>query len=177
MSATEERQVPRTHRIDARSLTSSDNYFEDFEVGAVYRHARGKTVTEMDNVLITNLVMNTAQGHFNEEWMTDGEFGQRITFGGITSSIVLGLASQDTGENAERELGVDGIRLASPVFHGDTLWAFTEVLSVETPADPDCAAAGVVEFKHWGVNQRDQVVFEGRRRTLMRRRPASSEET
>ncbi len=51
------------------SRTSPDNYFENFEIGQVIAHARGKTVTEMDNVLLTNMVMNTAQGHFNEHLM------------------------------------------------------------------------------------------------------------
>jgi itaconyl-CoA hydratase len=152
------------------SLTGSDNYFEDFTVGDVYRHARGKTVTEMDNVLITNLVMNTAQGHFNEDSMSRTEFGQRITFGGITAAMVIGLASQDTGENAIAELGLDGITFRSPVFHGDTLYAFTEVRGKE---DGDRADGGIVEFAHWGVNQRDEVVFEGVRRVLVRRRRAA----
>ncbi len=50
---------------EPHSLTGRDNYFEDFNRGDVFEHARGKTVGEIDNVLITNLVMNTAQGHFN----------------------------------------------------------------------------------------------------------------
>jgi acyl dehydratase len=154
------------------SLTGSDNYFEDFTVGDVYRHARGKTVTEMDNVLITNLVMNTAQGHFNEDSMSRTEFGQRITFGGITAAMVIGLASQDTGENAIAELGLDGITFRSPVFHGDTLYAFTEVRAKEDGDRPD---GGIVEFAHWGVNQRDEVVFEGVRRVLVRRRGAAEQ--
>ena len=64
------------------TLTGRDNYFEDFEVGAVYKHARGKTITNLENVLITNLVMNTAQGHFNEHLMASNPIGHRITFGG-----------------------------------------------------------------------------------------------
>ncbi|MDQ8035460.1 MAG: MaoC family dehydratase, partial [Bordetella sp.] len=55
--------------MNAAALTSADNYFEDFEAGMLVRHARGKTVTEMDNVLITNLVTNTAEGHFNDDAM------------------------------------------------------------------------------------------------------------
>ena len=153
--------------MNIHELTGTDNYFEDFTVGDVFRHARGKTMTEMDNVLITNLVMNTAEGHFNEHSMASTEFGQRITFGGITASLVIGLASQDTGENAIAELGLDGIRFRSPVFHGDTLYAFTEVRAKE---DGDRDDGGVVEFAHWGVNQRDEVVFEGVRRVLVRRR-------
>ena len=88
-------------------LTSRDNYFEDFEVGALIRHARGKTVTEMDNVMLTNVVMNTAEGHFNEHLMRQGAsgiFAQRVVFGGINLSMVLGLAAQDTAEQCLREL-------------------------------------------------------------------------
>ena len=80
--------------------TSDDNYYEDFEVGQVYEHPRGKTMTEMDNVLITNMVLNTAQGHFNEDSMRDSEFGQRIVYGGINLSLVCGLASETISENA-----------------------------------------------------------------------------
>ena len=79
-------------------LTSRDNYFEDFVVGAKYEHARGKTVTEMDGVLITNMVMNTAQGHFNEDQMSKGPMGQRIVFGGVTASMVIGPPPEPSNE-------------------------------------------------------------------------------
>lgn len=148
-------------------LTSPDGYFEDFVPGRVVRHARGKTVEALENVLITNLVLNTAEGHFNEVAMKDTPFGRRIVFGGVTASLVIGLASQDTGENALAELGMTGIRFKAPVFHGDTLFAYSEVLAVE-PAERD--DAGVVRFRHWGVNQRDEIVFEGERRVLVKRR-------
>jgi len=81
--------------------------------------------------------------------------------------MVIGLAMQDTGENALAELSMDKIRLKSPVFHGDTLYAFTEVLA---KTEADRADAGIVTFKHWGVNQKDAVVFEGERRVLIKRR-------
>lgn len=152
---------PPTH------LTGSDNYFEDFTVGSVFEHARGRTVTELENVLITSMVLNTAQGHFNEHAMEGSEFGRRIVFGGVTTAIVVGLASEDTGENALAELGMTGIKLPAPVFHGDTLYAFSEVLEVGEADRPD---AGEVRFRHWGVNQRGQVVFEGERRVLVKRR-------
>lgn len=148
-------------------LTGQDNFFEDFEVGAVYRHARGRTVTEMDNVLITNMVLNTAQGHFNEHMMATTPFGHRINFGGITCALVLGLASQDTAEQAITELGLDKIRFSHPVLHGDTLYAYSEVLAKEDSDRPD---AGIVTFRHIGINQDDKVVFEGERRMLLRRR-------
>ncbi len=154
------------------TLTGSNNYFEDFQVGQVLKHARGKTMCEQDNVGITLQVLNTAEGHFNEDIMKKNAMGRsgwntRLQFGGVTIAMVIGLAMQDTGENALRELALDKIRLKSPVFHGDTLYAYTEVLRKE---DSDRGDAGVVTFKHYGVNQKDEVVFEGERQVLIKRK-------
>jgi acyl dehydratase len=149
------------------SLTGNDNYFEDFTVGDRFEHARGKTVTEMDGVLITNLVMNTAQSHFNEDIMTRAPQGQRIVFGGVTIAMSLGLAMQDTGEQALEEIGLDRLRLRSPVFHGDTLYVTSEVLETRDAARDD---AGIVRFAHSAVNQRGETVFEGERTVLLKRR-------
>ena len=148
------------------SLTGTGNYFEDFTVGDVYEHERGKTVHASDGVTITNMVMNTAQAHFNADSMKDGEIGGELVFGGVTITMVIGLATQDTGENALAELGLDEIRLTHPVTHGTTLYAFTEVLAAE---DADRADAGVVTFRHWGVNQDGVTVFTGVRRALVKR--------
>jgi itaconyl-CoA hydratase len=112
--------------------------------------------------------MNSAQGHFNEEAAKATPFGQRMTFGGYTAALVIGLSSQDTSENALAELTLNKIRFGTPVFAGDTIIAFTEVLAVSG----DDPAAGIVHFKHWGVNQDDKVVFEGERKVLVKRRGA-----
>ncbi|MDP9235895.1 MAG: MaoC family dehydratase [Chloroflexota bacterium] len=154
--------------IDPAPLTGPANYFEDFNVGDRYRHARGTTVGELENQLLTKLVMNTAQAHFNEHAMKNTAFGQRLVFGLVTGSIVIGLATQDVAENAVAELALDKMRFKAPVFHGDTLYAYTEVLAKE---DADRADAGVLRFKHWGLNQDGVVVFEGERTVLIRRRP------
>ena len=77
---------------------------------------------------------------------------------------MIGLAAQDTGEQVIRELGMDKIRLEAPVHHGDTLYAFSEVLA-KTEADRD--DAGILTFKHYGVNQDDKLVFEGERTVLV----------
>jgi acyl dehydratase len=154
------------------ALTGAHNYFEDFQPGDTYRHARGKTMCEQDNVGITLQVLNTAEGHFNEDVMQKNAMGrdgwnQRVQFGGVTIAMVIGLTMQDTGENALQELKLDKIRLKAPVFHGDTLYAFTEVLTAD---DSDQEDAGIVTFKHYGVNQKDQIVFEGERTVLVKRR-------
>ncbi|MCY4041722.1 MAG: MaoC family dehydratase [Gammaproteobacteria bacterium] len=151
------------------NLTSNNTYFEDFEVGMRIKHARGTTIDEVENQMLTKLVMNTASGHWNEHVMKDTPFGSRLVFGFITASMVIGLATQDTAENAVKELGLDKIRFKKPVFHGDTVYAYTEVLSMESTPERD---AGIIAFKHWGVNQKDDVVFEGERRVLLKKRPA-----
>lgn len=148
-------------------LTAKANYFEDFAVGDVYEHARGRTVTETDNVMITLLVMNTAQGHFNEDRMAQSPFKHRINFGGITASFIIGLAAEDTAEQALQELGLNKIRFSNPVYHGDTLYAYSEVLDKQDGDRPD---AGVVTFRHVGINQNKTVVFTGERRVLIKRR-------
>jgi acyl dehydratase len=151
------------------ALTAIDNYFENFEVGAVYRHARGKTVEPLENVLFTNLVMNTAAGHFDAHVMKSHPARQRVVYGGVTIGIVIGLAMQDTGENAIRELGLDAIRLTRSVFHGDTLYALSEVLEKNDSIRDD---AGEVLFRHYGINQNDEQVFQGDRRALIKKRGA-----
>jgi len=154
------------------ALTSNDNYFERFQPGQVIRHARGKTMCEHDNVGITLQVLNTAEGHFNEDMMQKNAMGRegwnsRLQFGGVTIAMIVGMAMQDTGENALQELKLDKIRLKAPVFHGDTLYAYTEVLATEAADRED---AGIVTFKHFGVNQHDRVVFEGERTVLLKRK-------
>jgi itaconyl-CoA hydratase len=99
--------------------------------------------------------------------MRDTNFGQRLVFGLVTGSVCLGLATQDTAENALAELNMTGIRFTAPVFHGDTLYTYTEVLEKR---DADRTDAGIVRFKHWGTKQDGTVVFEGERTVLIKRR-------
>jgi acyl dehydratase len=163
--------------LDVAALTGKDNYYEDFIVGDVYQHARGKTMEMLENVLITNLVLNTAQLHFNEHLAeTAAAQKHRIVFGGVTASLVVGLAMQDTGEQAVEEVGLDKVRFRISVIHGDTLYAFTEVVAKDdSPAV--CRGhkdVGLVHFRHWGVNQRDETVFEGERRVLIKKHSFST---
>jgi itaconyl-CoA hydratase len=154
---------------DAR-LTSPDSYFEDFTPGQRMRHARGKTIGENETVILAHLTMNTAQGHFNAHDMAVSKFGRRITYGGVTASIVVGLASEDTSENALAEVALDKLRLKVPVVEGDTLYSATEVLACAASDRPD---AGLVTFRHLGFNQNGQLVCEVERTVLIRRRPSA----
>ncbi|GAA3929362.1 MaoC family dehydratase [Microbacterium soli] len=153
------------------SITGSDNCFEDFEVGMRFRHARGKTITELENVLLTNLVMNTADAHFNEARMSQTPLGTSIVFGGITASLVIGLASQDTADSMLEDRGITDLRLLVPVVHGDTIRAATEVLATEPYDD----RSGLLTLHHWGYNQRNQIVAELTRVIRVPRRHAIKE--
>ena len=151
------------------ALTGDGNFFEDFSVGQRMKHFRAATIDEVENNLITKLVMNTAQGHWNEEMMKGSTLGDgRLVFGLVTGSITVGLANQDTAENALAELGLDKVRFNKPMHLGDTISAYTEVLSVDDSPDHD--DAGVVRFKHWGRNQHGDVVCELERIVLIKRR-------
>jgi acyl dehydratase len=146
-------------------------FFEDFTPGERMRHARGTTVGEVENQLLTKLVLNTSQAHFNEHAMAGSPLGEgRLVFGLVTGSIVIGLATQDTAEHALAEVGLDRVRFTAPVHHGDTLYAYTEVLATD---DSDQADAGLVRFKHWGTNQEGTIVCEAERTVLVKRRSHS----
>jgi itaconyl-CoA hydratase len=149
-------------------LTSPTGYFEDFTPGQRMRHFRGATVGEVENSYLSKLVMNTAQVHWNEHASAGSPLGEgRLVFGLLTASIVVGLASQDTAEQALAEVGLDGVRFTKPVHQGDTIYAYTEVLALE---EAECDDAGVIRFKHWGANQDGVVVCEFERRVLVKRR-------
>lgn len=151
----------------------ADAYFEDLPEGTRIRHKRGKTIGDLEGVLITNLAVNTAQAHFNEHIMQGSEVGERIVFGGVTASVVIGLASQDASEQLVREVRLGDMKLMTPVVHGDTLYAMTEVRS----ADPIDEVTGQLTLHHWGINQRNQVVFEADRTIQVRRRSRTSDES
>ena len=87
------------------ALTGRNNYFEDFKVGEVIRHARGKTLEALENVLITNMVMNTAQGHFNEHAMKNSPYRGRLSYGGVNFSVAMG---RQRSKTAARTLATNG---------------------------------------------------------------------
>jgi acyl dehydratase len=144
-------------------------YFEDLEVGAVYKHGRGRTITEMDNVLFSALTMNDQPLHINEDFASRTEFGQRLVNGVLTLGLVVGLSVGDlTGGTIVANLGYDKVVHPNPVFHGDTIYAETEVLSKrESQSRPDC---GVVRLKQTGRNQAGTVVVELERTVLFLKR-------
>lgn len=146
-------------------------YFEELQVGAVIHHSQGRTITEMDNVLFSTLTMNPQPLHLNEDFARKTQFGQRIVNGILTLGIAVGLTVADlTDGTLVANLSFQSVSHPHPVFHGDTLYVETEVLSKrESKSKPD---RGIVRFKHVGRNQDGTVVIEFERTALMLKRPA-----
>jgi itaconyl-CoA hydratase len=133
-------------------------FYEDFEIGDVYRTRLGRTISETDNTWFTCLTMNTNQVHFNAEWAARTEFGRPLVVSTLTLAIVLGLSVRDTSENAAANLGWGDIVLPKPVYAGDTLWSESEVLAVRESASRP--TVGIVSIRTRGINQREEVVIE-----------------
>jgi itaconyl-CoA hydratase len=146
-------------------------YFDDFDIGDVFRSRLGRTVTEADNVWFTCLTMNTNQMHFNAEYAAASQFKQPLVNSTLTLALVTGLTVPDTSENAIANLGWDAITLPHPVFVGDTLWAESEI--TEKRLSRSNPAAGIITMRSRGVNQRREVVVEFKRTFMINRRAAS----
>ncbi|NOY16445.1 MAG: MaoC family dehydratase [Gammaproteobacteria bacterium] len=153
------------------SLTGDHNYFEDFHVGQLFRHRRGRTITAHGNTYFTLTTMNTGAAHFNKHMMLTylgGRFPERRVNGGYTISLVVGLTSQDIAENTVAEIGFSKIRSHRAVHPEDTLYARSEILGLEdSPERPD---AGTVHYRFEGYNQNDEQVLEGERIILVKKR-------
>mgnify|MGYP002760265671 FL=1 len=104
-------------------------YYEDFTVGDIYKHPYGRTLTETDDVWLSNVTMNLNPMHFNEAYAAETEFGERLINGMVVIATAVGMSVIDISQNATANLGYDKIRHHAPMFHGDTLFAESEVLS------------------------------------------------
>ncbi len=109
-------------------------YFEEFEVGAVYRHWPGKTVTEYDDHLFCLLTMNHHPLHLDAHYAQEAtEFARNVVVGNYVYSLLLGMSVPDVSGRAIANLEVETLRHVRPTFHGDTLYGETEVLA-KTPS-------------------------------------------
>lgn len=149
-------------------------YFEDMEIGMTLRHSLGRTVTEMDNVLFSTLTMNPQPLHLNEDFASKTQFGQRIVNGIFTLGVVIGLTVSELTEGTIiANLGYEKVRHPKPVYHGDTIYVETEVLSKrESQSQPD---RGIITLRHLGKNQHGDVVCEVERSVLFLKRPKGDE--
>jgi itaconyl-CoA hydratase len=145
-------------------------FYEDLDVGDVYRSRFGRTVTEMDNVLFSMLTLNTNQLHFSKAFAEKTRWGQILVNSSFTISLLTGMSVADVTEHAAANLAWTDVTLPNPVFYGDTIWAETEILDKrESRSNPD---VGIVSMRTRGINQRREVVCEFKRTIMIYKRTA-----
>ncbi len=138
-------------------------YFEDFEIGDIYQHPYGKTISEADNMWFSHITLNLNPLHFNADYAAKTEFGRPVVDGLLTLSLVVGMSVIDLSQNGFN-LQLDEVIHHAPVFHGDTLYARSEVLTLrESRSRPGW---GIVTVRSEGYNQ-DQVKVISFKRTMI----------
>lgn len=147
-----------------RYRESFGRYFEDFNVGDVYEHRPGRTLSEADNTWFTLLTMNTHPLHFDAAYGAKTEFGRPLVNSCLTLAIVAGMSVSDLSQKAIANLGWDKIRLTAPVFAGDTIYAESEVL--EKRESKSRSNQGIVTVKTIG-KKADGTVFMSYERTFL----------
>jgi len=146
---------------------ASGRCFEDFTVGAIYRHPLGRTITATDNIWFTLLTVNTNPIHFDAHYAAQTEWGRPLVDSTFTLALITGLSVADLSQYAVN-LGWDEVRLPAPVFEGDTLYAQSEVVGVrESRSRPHM---GVVTVRTTGYKQDGTVVIEFKRALLVYKR-------
>lgn len=143
-------------------------FFEDFEVGDVYRHPLGRTVTTTDNAWFTLLTQNTAPIHFDHHYASQTEFGQPLVDSTFTVALVTGQSVTDVSQNVFANLGWDEIQLPAPVFEGDTIYSQSEVL--DKRESKSRSNVGIVIVKTTGYNQDGTVVITFKRTIMVYKR-------
>jgi itaconyl-CoA hydratase len=143
-------------------------FFEDFEVGDVYEHPLGRTVTETDNIWFTLLTQNTAPIHFDSNYAAQTEFEKPLVDSTFTVALVTGQSVTDVSQNVMANLGWDEIRLPNPVFEGDTIYSQSEVLEKRESRSRE--NVGIVTVKTTGYNQDGKVVITFKRTIMVYRR-------
>jgi itaconyl-CoA hydratase len=140
-------------------------FFEDFEVGDVYKHPLGRTVIAADNVWFTLLTQNTAPVHFDHHYASQTEFGKPLVDSTFTLALVTGQSVTDISQNVFANLGWDEVRLPAPVFEGDTIYSQSEVLEArESKSRPD---VGIVTVETTGYNQDGKAVISFKRTVMV----------
>ncbi|MEM1049577.1 MAG: MaoC family dehydratase [Pseudomonadota bacterium] len=147
-------------------------HFEDFEIGKTYRHELRRTVTEMDNMLFSNMTLNPQPLHIDRHFCeTETEWGEPIVNSLFTLGLMIGISVNDlTIGTTIANLGMTDVKFPNPLFHGDTVNVTSEIIGKrESRSRP---YAGIVEIVHRAFKQDGKLVAECTRQAFMRKRPA-----
>jgi len=151
---------------ESRCVVQFGRSYEEFEVGAVYRHWPGKTITEADDHLFCLITMNHHPLHLDAHYAeTSTQFGKNVVVGNLVYSILLGQSVADVSGKAIANLEIESLRHVAPTFHGDTVYGQTLVLDKwESKSKDD---RGVVHVETTGYKQDGTVVCIFRRKVMV----------
>jgi itaconyl-CoA hydratase len=142
------------------------HYFEDFEVGHLFQHHWGRTITEGDNAFFSSVTMNFNPAYFNREYARSLGYQGVIVNHLLVMNVVFGLSVEDLSERAIAHLGYEKLKYLATVYPGDTLTSESLVLEKRDTSRPD---RGVVRFRTSGYNQHGEKVLEYERPVLIRK--------
>jgi acyl dehydratase len=145
---------------------SYGRYYEELEPGQEFRHWPGRTITEFDDTLFSLMSMNQHPLHTDEHFASTTQHGRRLVEGPLVISLVIGMSQADIGGRALQTLEYRDIRHLEPVFHGDSIYAESTVVSKQ---EPD-SVGGTVTIASRGLNQRGEVVVTLERVILVPKR-------
>ena len=144
------------------------SWYEDYQVGDIYKHWPGRTVNEYDDTLFSMITMNHAPLHIDEHYMSGSQFGQRLVNGLFVISLVVGMTVREISGKAIANLEYESVRHLGPTFHGDTIYAETEILEKRESRSKNDRGILYVETRAW--NQRDETILTLRRRVMIPKR-------
>jgi acyl dehydratase len=146
-------------------------YFDDFVIGRLYEHRYTRTVTQMDNMLFSNMTLNPQPLHVDRQFCEqETDWGQPLMNSLFTLGLMIGISVSDLSCGTTiANLGMTEVRFPNPLFENDTVHCTTEILGKrESNSRP---GAGIVELHHRAYNQNNKLVAECRRQVFMRMRP------
>jgi acyl dehydratase len=145
-------------------------YLDEYEVGDVFHHWPGKTVTEADDHLFCMLTLATSPLHIDRNF-AEGEMpgGRNIVVGTYVYSLLLGMSVPDISGRAIANLGLSELRHLAPLFHGDTLYGQSEILA--TRLSESRPSQGILTVRTDGYNQNKLKVCTFTRSVLLPTRP------
>ena len=144
------------------------SWYEDYQVGDIYKHWPGRTVNEYDDTLFSMITMNHAPLHIDEHYMSGSQFGQRLVNGLFVISLVVGMTVREISGKAIANLEYETVKHLGPTFHGDTIYAETEILEKRESKSKNDRGILYVETRAW--NQRDETILTLRRRVMIPKR-------
>jgi 2-methylfumaryl-CoA hydratase len=122
------------------AASGSAHLWDDYEIGEKIDHVDGMTVEEAEHMMATRLYQNTARVHFNQFSESKGRFGKRLVYGGHVISLARALSFNGLA-NAISIAAINGGRHVNPLFAGDTVFAWSQVLDkAEFAGRKDCGA-------------------------------------